>query len=1178
MEAEPTDGERFLRRELLGTGAFGVVHRAFDRELGREVALKTLKNPSPEEVSSFKREFRTLADLRHENLVSLYELFVEGSSAWFTMELIDGTDLVSYVRPGGVLDERRWLNAARQLVEAVAALHAAGCLHRDLKPTNVLVDDGGRVIVLDFGLATTIDAPRHAALASGRVAGTIAYMSPETLTGRRATPAADWYGVGMVLYEAAAGRLPFKGGLTEIFQRKQQPTDPPEVLEGPYGGLVAGLLDPDPARRAGSEAARSVLGPAGTRADREASSSPVVFVGRSEELLALKDAWREAGFRAVSVHGPSGIGKTRLIEEFVAGLEPDALVLRSRCRPSESLPWQALDGCIDALSQVLPRAGIDVPKEPALGRLFPALADATGRLGADEHRGDAVELRRRGVTALRTLLASVAGRLPTLLWIDDTHWAGRDSAALLRELLQARDLPQLLLLTASRAEPGADTPFGKAALHLRETWADLGAPYRELGLAPLSAAETRGLCSQLVATPHGLDELVAETGGNPFLATQLCQLPPAREHSTPTMSGVIAQRLTDLPPAAASLLERIALARQPIARAVVARTLDAQAPALELLDALRRRGLVKDALVGERLGLETVHDRLAEAVIESMSPDIRKTAHLSLAHALEAGSGGLRQTVFHLLGAGARAEAIQRAEQAADEAALALAFDDAARYYDLALEGAGLSDERRDGLGQRHAEALENSGRCADSAHAWLALAKRAEPGVARRQRRRAAKLLLGSGHIEEGISVLAEVLEAVGLRMPRSAWRAAASLMWLRLRVRLRGLRPATANAIAPDTAEFIDTCWDASAMLSMVDTVRGACFQQRHFLAAMNSGDRYRIARALAMEGPYLAATGWAAPKRTGVITDLAVATGEEAAVPHGRAITLGSKAVTDYLEGRWRTALTGCEAADRIYRSECTGVSWELDTTTMFLLMAKLRLGRFAAAQEMVDERLPGARERDDRYLEAYVGTRITPILSLIANRPKRAQTQVKRALERWPMRAYGIQHFWGEYAVCLASHYAGDARAPSLAEKLWQRLRTSLLWAFHELRVEARALRVRCVVGNAEAPDDHVLTRTRPWLAALAKERAAWPRATASGLRGCVAARLSDHDGAASHFSQASALFDEAEMPFESALCHLASARLRADGLRVARWTTVLESLGVADPIACSEAWFPTAPGE
>src|SRR4051812_11823896 len=224
----------------------GVVYQAFDRERNTMVALKTLRGLSEsldaEVVLRFKNEFRSLQDLHHPNLVSLGELIEDSGHWFFTMELLDGVDFLEWVRPGGASDgehtptrrspgalmtpattpdgtigaalahaptvpvsvaapsplhEGRLREALRQLAAGLSALHAAGKVHRDIKPNNILVQRDGRLVLLDFGLVT--DATRENWADEG-VVGTTAYMAPEQAASKPVGPEADCYAVGVLLF------------------------------------------------------------------------------------------------------------------------------------------------------------------------------------------------------------------------------------------------------------------------------------------------------------------------------------------------------------------------------------------------------------------------------------------------------------------------------------------------------------------------------------------------------------------------------------------------------------------------------------------------------------------------------------------------------------------------------------------------------------------------------------------------------------------------------------------------------------------------------------------------------------------------------------------------------------------------------------------------------------------
>ena len=186
--------ERFTVLRRLGAGGMGVVYAVHDSVRNEAVALKTLRRARPADVSRLKREFRSLADIAHPNIVCLYELVVEPDHCFFTMELVDGLGVSDYIRPpvaatgmpgaeGQHADAGLVRSVLRQLVAGVSALHDSGKLHRDIKPSNIMVSPDGRVVILDVGLMT--DMRPSPAAADDRMAGTPAYLAPEQHARRR---------------------------------------------------------------------------------------------------------------------------------------------------------------------------------------------------------------------------------------------------------------------------------------------------------------------------------------------------------------------------------------------------------------------------------------------------------------------------------------------------------------------------------------------------------------------------------------------------------------------------------------------------------------------------------------------------------------------------------------------------------------------------------------------------------------------------------------------------------------------------------------------------------------------------------------------------------------------------------------------------------------------------------
>ncbi|HMI90312.1 MAG TPA: serine/threonine-protein kinase, partial [Polyangiales bacterium] len=438
----PLLGGRLQVRGLLGEGGMGVVYEAFDVERAELVAVKTLAFIDPTEIYRLKNEFRAIADVLHRNLVRLHELFVDSGHWYFSMELVEGRRFDRYVRLDGQLDEQRLRACLPQLRDGVLAVHAAGKLHRDLKPNNVLVTDGGRVVVLDFGLVVEpeLGGAGHT-LDERRIAGTPAYMAPEQAAAEIEGPACDFYALGVMLFEALTGRLPFPGHGLDVLVTKQQ-HDPPRVHDvapdapDDLAELCDALLVRAPGLRPDAQALSVRLGsaPAPTIPPRASfvSTTHVPLVGREREREALRAAYAAArdGDKPVVVllSGESGIGKSALVDGFLTELasERSALVLSGRCYEREAVPYKGFDAVIDALSRFLRRSDEGelariLPADVwALRRLFPVLARVDAVADAPERAvPDVQELRQRAFQALGELFARIRTLHTLTIHIDD---------------------------------------------------------------------------------------------------------------------------------------------------------------------------------------------------------------------------------------------------------------------------------------------------------------------------------------------------------------------------------------------------------------------------------------------------------------------------------------------------------------------------------------------------------------------------------------------------------------------------------------------------------------------------------------------------------------------------------------------------------------------------------------
>jgi predicted ATPase len=331
--------------QRLGAGGMGEVYRARDTRLEREVAIKTLSLEHcshPEALSRFEKEARSASALNHPNIVTIYEFGHVNETHYIAMELVSG-ETVRQLLASGPIPFRKTIAIAAQIADALANAHAFGMVHRDLKPENVMVTGDGRVKILDFGLAKLLGVePIPAQDASttltehGTVLGTVGYMSPEQATAGEVDFHSDQFSFGSVLYEMAAGFPAFrKKTYAETVAAILR--DEPERLSfrmlqapPPFLWIVEKCLAKDPRERYAStrELARDL---AAVR-DHLAEASPrpaqprpnnlptqrTAFIGREHEAAAVRQLLSRADVQLVTLTGPGGIGKTRLVLQVAA--------------------------------------------------------------------------------------------------------------------------------------------------------------------------------------------------------------------------------------------------------------------------------------------------------------------------------------------------------------------------------------------------------------------------------------------------------------------------------------------------------------------------------------------------------------------------------------------------------------------------------------------------------------------------------------------------------------------------------------------------------------------------------------------------------------------------------------------------------------------------------------------
>jgi tRNA A-37 threonylcarbamoyl transferase component Bud32/tetratricopeptide (TPR) repeat protein len=1154
---------RFEVRGTLGAGGAGVVYRAFDHQLGREVALKVLRQASGRDLFRFKREFRALADIVHPNLVALNELHAVGDEWYFTMELVEGVSFIDWVRPAHEftgtgrtrqdiantpVDDNRLRGALIQLVDALIALHKAGKLHRDLKPSNVLVTDEGRLALLDFGLVSGVaeDDPERLAV------GTPVYMSPEQASDQPLSEASDWYSVGAMLYEALSGRRPFEGNSEQVMRRKQTelpPTPAQLVATTPadLSRLCMAMLQPAPSSRPDGLTILGQLGAMPSSATRDIARNQArgAFVGRTREIEQLGRAFTDARRRGVSVFvkARSGMGKSTLVRQFLRELGDGVFVLEGRCFERESVPFKMLDGVVDALTGaivgLLP-AEIEtlVPRElSSMVRLFPVLRrvplfnDLASQTPAPP---DPQELRARGFAALRQVLTKLARIRPMVIYIDDVHWGDADSAVFLAELIYYPE-PALLIILAHRPEDY----LGVVALIRRPPGGNpRGAEIRDVELPPLSDADARQLVRELSSDDWRVEDVLPTAGGNPLILTEM-----ARAHDLvagTTIEQLVAARAARLSPDAQAMLVVSSVAAKPIpveiaaiAAGVIGGHDEAAQLSAERLATLRR--------VGGQMMLQPAHDHVRIAVLGALDVEAKAAWHEALARAFE-GTGAVgvdSQTVVeHWLAAGHPANAAAHAVPAAARAEEALAFRRAAELYQIALTYGPWDALGQRDLLRRQAHALTCAGALDEAAQIYGHAAQLVADEEAIDLERLRVEQLLRRNRLAEALPAAEALLGLVGMKLPLGSRASKTKLATQWMQMKFRGLDyvERAASAIAPAELRRIDVLYSLASGLAFTDPASGRLLQTEFLRAALDAGEPFRVCLALAQEVCYQAAGGPKAWPQVEVVGARLKAVAIRVGHPHVIGLADTSMGLAAYLTGRWKEARLYMEAGLATLRNYGTGVRWEVDVGEVYWLATLQQLGEWRELARLVPAMLRDATDRGDLVAQQGLRGGRSNFAWLLLGKPDEARAQLELA-EAQAGDGFHLQHVYVLLArATLEVHLGQHDAAHKRLEAAWpqiDRLGALRLWV---LRVDLLVLRARAILGNGARPVDERAKAARAIGEELIKEGGGWAIGVGQLIR-----------------AAAYALHDDAE-PAHAALLAAEEQLVGADGagwLQVAR---------------------------
>lgn len=298
-------GRRYRVTEKIGAGGMAEVYKAVDETLGRTVAVKVLHShyaSDPNFAARFRREAQAAANLQSPNIVNIYDWGQDGETYYIVMEFVRGTDLKSIILENGALESRRVAEIGAQVCSALSVAHGYDIIHRDIKPHNIMVQPDGSVKVMDFGIAR---AGNTTMTQTGSVLGTAHYVSPEQAQGRELKAQSDLYSLGVVLYEASTGTLPFDADTPVAVALKQvneQPVRPTRVnpnVDVALERVIGRALSKDPAKRYGTadEMRRDLIRVANGEASQQTAvvPAPVSDAGQTSVLPRVGETDPYAG-------------------------------------------------------------------------------------------------------------------------------------------------------------------------------------------------------------------------------------------------------------------------------------------------------------------------------------------------------------------------------------------------------------------------------------------------------------------------------------------------------------------------------------------------------------------------------------------------------------------------------------------------------------------------------------------------------------------------------------------------------------------------------------------------------------------------------------------------------------------------------------------------------------------
>ena len=766
--------QRYRLDREIGHGGLGTIYEALDSLLERPVAVKLLNADSglgSQGQARLLAEARAAARLNHPNIVSIFdagrtdpELNPGVDLSFIVMELVEGESL--HDQKPATLEET--ILVLKQVCMALQAAHEHGIIHRDLKPENVLRTPDGLVKLSDFGLARSLSTRLSQ---EGMFAGTVFYIAPEAALGKTVDARTDLYALGVMLYELAAGRLPFNSDdpLAVISQHIHAPAVPPStynpLIPQALDDLVLRLMNKRPEDRPGSAAEvqaalvdileKKALAPGVDKSSPLDRLTRGRLIGREEQIATARKEWKQVLTGAqrqpiLLISGEAGVGKTPLLREINAMVEVSgAKVFSGHCYLQDSAPYTPV---VHVLREALPlvESSLPGPVSTSLRNLVPEFALQTGKAYAPPI--DPMSEQQQLFENMLLLCQSLAAKAPLVIEFEDTQWADGGSLAMVRYLARRirglRPVPPIWFILTYR-DSDLDLGYG-----LGEVLTDLNIENlaQHILLPRFSREQTQEILEsmfQQTVNPEFTNLVYIATEGNSLFIEEVCKSlieegaiyrdeklwrlkPDVKEIQLPqSIHLTIQSRITKLDEPTRELLRVAAVIGKEFDFATLKKAsgqdedeLIARLEKAERAQLIHENDSAACCPEGEE-AFSFAHGLIPISLREDLSTLRLHRLHRRVIAAIqELRPDDFDRIAFHARQAGDQELARKYTIQAADRALGLFANREAVRYYKEALEMTLIDSERThvlDGLG----EGQYRLGRYEDAAVRWTEAAKR---------------------------------------------------------------------------------------------------------------------------------------------------------------------------------------------------------------------------------------------------------------------------------------------------------------------------------------------------------------------------------------------------------------------------------------------------------------------